>query len=209
MFYTVYKITNNIDGKFYIGSHRTNDVNDSYMGSGKYIKRAIEKYGIDNFSKEVLFVFDNADDMFAKEAEIVNLQFLSEENVYNLKVGGFGGWDHENLNSEKQKAKNIKGNAKIKWLLENDKDFLEKKQKVGSNNFKNAHKMGKIKYDTFSGKPHSDETKQKIGKANAKRQSGSGNSQFGTMWITNGVDSKKINKVDTIPDGWYRGRKLP
>lgn len=43
MFYTVYKITNQIDGKIYIGSHKTLDLNDSYMGSGKYLRHAQEK----------------------------------------------------------------------------------------------------------------------------------------------------------------------
>lgn len=108
MFYTIYKITNQIDGKFYIGSHKTRDLNDSYMGSGKYLKRAIEKYGIDNFKREILFVFSNQDEMYAKEAEIVNEDFLVTENTYNLKIGGFGGWDHINSNTNLRVKKNQK-----------------------------------------------------------------------------------------------------
>jgi hypothetical protein len=44
---------------------------------------------MDNFKKEILFVFDNPEEMYAKEAELVNEEFLVTENTYNLKVGGF------------------------------------------------------------------------------------------------------------------------
>ena len=108
MFYIVYKITNQIDGKFYIGSHKTKDLNDNYMGSGKYLKRAIDKYGVDNFTKEVLYVFETPEEMYAKEAEIVNEDFLATENTYNLKIGGFGGWDYINANDKLRVDKNRK-----------------------------------------------------------------------------------------------------
>ena len=69
-FYGIYKITNLIDGKMYIGKHITSDIDDGYMGSGKRIKRAIKKYGEENFRKEWL--------MFCEDEEELNYM----ERVY-------------------------------------------------------------------------------------------------------------------------------
>lgn len=92
MFYTVYRITNNLNGKFYIGKHQTKNINDGYMGSGKRLKQAIKKYGIENFSKEILHVFETEEEMNAKEKELV----IITEDSYNLCDGGKGGFSYIN-----------------------------------------------------------------------------------------------------------------
>lgn len=88
MNYIVYKIMNKINGKIYIGCHKTNNITDNYMGSGTYIARAIKKYGIENFEKVVLYNFDNNLDMLKKEAELVNKEFIKRKDVYNIIEGG-------------------------------------------------------------------------------------------------------------------------
>lgn len=88
----------------YIGKHITQDVNDSYMGSGLRIRYAIKKYGIENFEKTILFECKSKQDMDKKEAEIVNEDFIARDDVYNIKLGGDGGWDY--LNTQ-HKAVNI------------------------------------------------------------------------------------------------------
>ena len=90
IYYTVYKTTNLINGKIYIGCHQTEDPYDDYLGSGKIIKESIHKHGADSFTKEVLYIFDNADDMYAKEAELVDKDFIQETDNYNLVEGGIG-----------------------------------------------------------------------------------------------------------------------
>jgi hypothetical protein len=123
-YYTIYKITNRINGKIYIGSHKTKNLNDNYMGSGKYLKYAQDKYGIEKFEKEILFVFDTAQEMYAKEAEIVNVEFLAEHNTYNIKVGGFGGWDHINNDVEFRTQKNQLARARAQAAGASDKAKL-------------------------------------------------------------------------------------
>lgn len=58
------------------------------MGSGVRIIRAIKKYGIENFEKTVLFECKSFEEMNAKEAEIVNEEFISRDDVYNIVLGG-------------------------------------------------------------------------------------------------------------------------
>ena len=81
-----------------------------------------------------------------------------------------------------------------------------RKNPLFSKTLKQCHAEGKIKHNTFLGKSHSPETKDKIGGANSKKQSGTSNSQYGTKWITNGKENKKIKSIEIIPKGWEAGR---
>lgn len=213
MHYTIYKINCHITDKVYIGKHKTVDLNDGYMGSGKLIKKAIQKYGLENFSKVILFVFDNEHDMNSKEKELVTKDFCSKEETYNLCPGGYGGWGYVVLNGLNTKGVSKGGkiaavNTKIK--REKDPNFNKSYCKTRAENFELGRKIRDELYPcgTMYGKHHKDETKTKIGEKNSLSQKGIKNSQYGTRWITNGIINKKINKEEPIPNGWVAGRKI-
>lgn len=91
MRYLIYETTNLVDGKKYIGKHATNKNDDDYLGSGVYLKRAIRKYGKDNFSKTILFEFDSEEEMNRKEMQIIDDGIVDNSMYYNLAYGGQGG----------------------------------------------------------------------------------------------------------------------
>lgn len=105
--YTVYLTINNINEHFYYGVHKTKTPNDKYLGSGKLLKDAIQKYGIKNFSKHILFEFDNKQDAYDMETILVTNKTVTNRNCYNIKLGGIGGFDAA-YNSEGYKVRNIK-----------------------------------------------------------------------------------------------------
>lgn len=92
MYYTIYETKNLITGRKYLGKHKTSNPDDSYLGSGLKLKEAVKKYGKENFSKKVLFVFDNRKEMDDKEAELVTQEEVSNSEYYNMCLGGSGGF---------------------------------------------------------------------------------------------------------------------
>lgn len=99
-----YKITNNINGHFYYGVHNTDNLDDGYMGSGKRLHFAYKKYGMENFTKEILKFFDSSAEAFEYEAEVVNETLVSDTNCYNIIKGG--GFDTIGFKSVKDKHGN-------------------------------------------------------------------------------------------------------
>ena len=205
MYYTIYKIKNIINDKVYIGKHKTTDLDDTYMGSGKILKRAIKKHGINNFTKTYLFIFDNEEDMNIKEKEIVNESFIKEDSNYNLKLGGDGGWSFVNISG-------------LNHLHDNRKNSianLELGRRVGKTvcPYAGAKISASLKChyknngSHWVGKAHTEESKAKMRKP---KNIGKENSQYGTMWIHSLEEkiSKRIKKDEIIPEGWYKGRKM-
>ena len=84
----VYKTTNLVNNKIYVGIHSTNDLNDGYLGSGSKFLEAVKKYGKINFKREILFVCTDREEAAKKESEIVTSDFILREDTYNKILGG-------------------------------------------------------------------------------------------------------------------------
>lgn len=117
MNYYVYEIINNVNSKKYIGkrSCKYNIEDDKYMGSGVIIRKAIKKYGLDNFTKKIIKIFSTEEEAFKYEKQLIEeLNVINDSNYYNIKDGGLGNSRNDaiklnkNLSPEKRIIKSKK-----------------------------------------------------------------------------------------------------
>jgi hypothetical protein len=178
----------------------------------------IEKYGKENFGREIIKILEDRDEALALESSLVTKEFVQRKDTYNLKTGG--GCDFHHLNSKPYiitdrrritALENAKvATSKLKGYLE-DPEYRKKWADRGRENLQNYHKLGLP--GTNTGKSMLEETKRKIGKANSIHQKGKGNSQYGTCWIYSMIlkQNKKIKKEELdkwLKEGWIKGRKM-
>jgi hypothetical protein len=192
-YHFIYKTINLLTGRYYIGMHSTDDLEDGYLGSGKRLRYSIRKYGKQNHQREILEFVDTREKLKARENEIVSLDEIAKEGCMNLQEGGISGFDY------------------IHELRDKNSEFDKKWRQLQSKKMKKLHREGRVKYNTFFGKIHSDESKKKMSESKKGTGIGENNSQFGTCWITNEIENKKIKKEDLnsyINLGWRKGRKM-
>lgn len=210
MYYYVYQITNLSNGKIYVGKHKStkHPFDNGYFGSGKQITAAIKKYGIDNFKKEVLYYCNNAHEMAVKESEIVTEDFVKRLDTYNMHKGGYGGFEHINNDPIKRKEVTRLSAKRNKELgLGGTKNWTEKSiEKMQAHSWGNKIKAG---WSPNNWSKMSSDKKEQVRNKISKASTGSGNSQYGRIWISNVLtkEFKRITINDTIPEGWVRGKK--
>lgn len=216
--YLVYKTTCLLNGKIYIGQHQTYELDDGYIGSGIALQKAIDQFGRENFKREILFDFDNFEDMDNKERELVTEEFVNREDTYNLMVGGQGYDFYVALKNGLNNSVNncsLGGQMHSRLLKEDpiyreryiseDRERMKRLWKEQPELFKN------FKFD-WTGKHHTEETKHKISESIGDRH-GEKNNAFGTVWIYN--ENTKQNKMvkkelmnDFLNNGWKVGRRM-
>ncbi len=109
----IYLTTNNINNKKYIGQHKTKNIDDSYLGSGHILKRSIERYGKENFTRTILDIAFSKEELSIKEiCWIKYYNAVKSDEFYNIHIGGSGGYtiagySDRQLHEFKQKMKKI------------------------------------------------------------------------------------------------------
>lgn len=202
--YYIYKITNILNGKFYIGKREHIDPNsDKYMGSGVLIKAAIKKYGICNFKKQILYIVNSKKELDDLEKQIVNEEFVNRDDTYNIRYGGDGGFDHINKKPKEERINIIAYKEKLK----------NGEIKVGGDktSFFTEESYRKIKEGSKKGieslKNKSEEEKKIIYKKRYEKRdsiNGDKNPQYGKKWYVekNAEDLSKRKPYLVPPKGW-------
>lgn len=185
-----YKITNNINQKFYYGIHCTNNLDDGYMGSGKLLKQAQKKYGIENFSKEIIKFCDTLQELSDLEKSVVNEQLIADPNCYNMILGGYYISEEtldkiKNTMSIKQSGNKNSQYNKV-WITDGDLSLSINKSELDIYLNKGFRKGRIIK------------NKVNIIKANQNK-----------CWVHKGLETRKIYKTELdkfLNDGYLKGR---
>ncbi len=132
--YYIYKTTNIINYKIYIGLHKSDDINnDTYLGSGLAFLKSVKKHGKKNFIREILYEFSTFDCAILMESLLVNSDFVKRRDTYNLTTGGYGTEHISGHNVDKICIYSPKTNKNHYINKDNLEDFLENGWLLGNN----------------------------------------------------------------------------
>jgi group I intron endonuclease len=220
----VYKITNIINNKIYIGKDTSN--NPNYFGSGILIKKSIKKYGIENFIKEIIEECNDNQTLCEKEKYWIKEYNSTNLTIgYNISKGGDGGDTFSNNPNKLEIKEKIRDSMKTRVFTEKHRSNLSK------NHMSTKHKKGKT-YEEIYGKERADEYKGKLRLSRQKyktekerlgenydkvilllsnRIKGDDNPMRKNkyLWYVNPLINHvtRIKEGDLIPEGYVRGRK--
>lgn len=189
----VYKTTNTINGKIYVGIHKQKDEKfDGYYGSGLLLYTAIKKYGIENFMRETISICSTWNDARLLEKSIVTEEFCKRTSNYNISVGGIGG----NTLAGKSIAekKDIKRRAVEKFKI------TVNERMVGDRLFQYQERMKAIRIQPDNkNRKHTKKSKENIKNGSHMR---------GATWITNGKENRVMHDNEHLSDDWCPGRTV-
>ena len=209
----IYMTTNLITGEKYIGKHYGTE-DDSYLGSGKILQRAILKYGKENFKRDILYISKNSEENNLKEKEFIKkFNAIEDRTFYNIAEGGDGGDIFHILPIEQQEQLKEKARLRCsgsgnpmygKHHSEETKDKLRQIDKSYTKSQEYRDNMSKIKSgegNGMYGKHHSEESKQKMSESKKGKNLGKENSNAKGISAYKDIEMTELVKhFDTIQE---------
>lgn len=210
--YIVYRTTNLVNGKYYIGKHKCQSPNDGYLGSGTLLKQAIKKHGRGSFRREILHQCDTEEQAYQLEQQIVTESLMNDPQCYNMRTGGDGGFTrtlppgtHDGANNPmygrqhseetkeliRQKALGRKHSEETKRLLG---DLSRGHVKTEAERAKRRAALKKYAQN------RSPEHNAKLAAANRAR------AHIKRKWYHDGTEERLFEVAKPIPEGWTAGR---
>lgn len=212
----IYKTTNLINGKFYIGKDERNKPN--YFGSGKLLLRAIKKYGKENFIKEIIDIAESSEELCLKEVFWIKESNAIKEG-YNLTEGGTGGntmkhsnlielaeWKQKISNKSRGHTLSKEARAKISKARQGiklSKETIEKIKIARKNQIITEDHKKKIS-DSNKGRKVSKVTRDKISKATMGKNKGKEPANKGIP-----MTQEQKDKLSATLKGTRKGAKNP
>lgn len=211
MYHYVYRLINEINGCEYIGTHSSKNYTHQYYGSGNAIIEAVEQYGKDNFTKEILRFFNSKLDAMEYEGFLVTNEYVESKQTYNLTNGGTGptnskrpqhaieidrsfmikrwqdDYDYMMKTCHNEEAKRKRGESVSRWIKNNQEAHQERMLKIN----KNPEKIRKMA-ETHTGMKRSEESKKRMSEAKKLNPTDPAALGKGSVYMTNLLTYKSI-----------------
>jgi hypothetical protein len=214
-YHILYKIVR-FDGKYYIGIHSTNNIEDGYLGSGLRIARSIRKYGKEAHFKQVLEMCSSREELKRQEIELVNDELLQDEMCLNIVRGGTGGNIGGGGFFSEAHRRNFHRGGGIATSIKRKND-IEFKSDLNSKISKSLHEFHKS-HPGFNQKAAKIATKSAWSEESRKQRKatndlrgfgkGSKNPRFGTVLVNDGIKNISIKKEfldEYLTNGFVKG----
>lgn len=202
----IYKTTNIKNGKVYIGKRQKSHFDESYWGSGTYLKRVIKKYGVEVFKREILCWCKSHAEMCDKEKYFIKQYDSTNKKCgYNITHGGDGTTGAKHTREWKLKHSGSGNGRYGKEVSSTTREKIGKANKGRNAGVKNPKKgrPGVKKPTNFGekirkaniGKTIPEETRKKISDAIKN-----------SRWCNNGIINIKISAQESLPEGFQYGQ---